>query len=218
MNPLTELQLRALLAAPDADPRPGLWTPHLNQCMQAHEISTPARQSAFLAQVLHESAGLKHLEEVLNYSAPRLRAVFGRRFTSDGQAAAYSHQPEKLANYIYANRMGNGNEASGDGWKYRGRGLIQLTGRENYARFASATHTDALANPDLLLSPPLAALSAAWFWSSHDLNSLADQSTGPNGDAQFLALTRRINQAADGLSARVALWKLARQVLSHQAG
>ncbi|SFH00804.1 putative chitinase [Duganella sp. CF458] len=214
MNPITEQQLRTLLAASDADPRPGLWTAQLNECMQAHDISTPARQSAFLAQVLHESAGLKHLEEGLSYSAPRLRAVFGRRFTSDEQAVAYSHQPEKLANYIYADRMGNGNEASGDGWKYRGRGLIQLTGRDNYARFAAATKTDALANPDLVLSPPAAALSAAWFWSSHGLNDFADKSSAPDGDAQFLALTKRINQAADGLASRSALWKLARQVLA----
>lgn len=214
MNPITEQQLRALLTAPDADPRPGLWAAPLTQCMQAHDISTPDRQSAFLAQILHESDGLKHLEEGLNYSAPRLRAVFGRRFTSDEQAAAYSHQPEKLANYIYADRMGNGNEASADGWRYRGRGLIQLTGRDNYARFAAATNTDVLANPDLLLSPPLAALSATWFWNAHSLNSLADQTSGPNGDAQFLALTKRINPAAEGLASRTALWKLARQVLN----
>lgn len=213
MNPITEQQLRTLLAASDADPRAALWASPLNQCMQSYEIDTPTRQSVFLAQVLHESAALKHLEEDLNYSAPRLRAVFGRRFTSDEQAAGYSHRPEKLANYIYANRMGNGDEASGDGWKYRGRGLIQLTGRDNYARFAVATHCEALANPDLLLQPPAAALSAAWFWGSHGLNSLADQCTGPGGDAQFLALTKRINVAADGLASRAALWKLARQAL-----
>jgi putative chitinase len=217
MIPITEQQLRMVLGVAEGDPRPAMWTAHLNQCMAACEISTPDRQSAFLGQVLHESGGLKSLEEALSYSAARLRQVWPRRFTSDEQAAAYSHQPEKLANYVYAGRMGNGDEASGDGWKYRGRGLIQLTGRDNYARFAADMQVDALANPDLLLQPQMAALTAGWFWTSHNLNFLADQATGPDADAQFLTLTKRINSAADGLASRMAFWRRARQALATTA-
>lgn len=206
MNPITENQLRAMLAAPDADPRPGLWVAPLNIAMQAWDISTPVRQSAFLAQVLHESSELRRSQEALSYSAPRLREVWPRHFPTDDIAALYSHQPERLANYVYANRMGNGDEDSGDGWHYRGRGLLQLTGRATYASFAKASKIDALANPDLVQLPPAAALSAGWFWATNYLNELADRTAGPDRETQFIALTKCINGGTNGLHQRQEYW------------
>lgn len=213
MNPLTESQLRSVLGCADADARPGVWRAALNDAMAACEISTAPRQSAFLAQVLHESAELRHLEESLSYSPQRLRQVWPQRFPSDAVAAQYGHAPEKLANHIYASRMGNGDEASGDGWRYRGRGLIQLTGRDNYAALAGAVKLDALAQPELLLQPAGAALSAAWFWQAHGLNALADQASGANADVVFADITRRVNGGLNGLTERRAYWLRARQAL-----
>ncbi len=214
MNPITQQQLGALLAAPAADPRPGLWVGPLNKAMAACAISTPVRQAAFLAQVMHESSTLKQVQESLGYSAARLREVWPGHFASDAAAAPFSHQPEKLANHVYANRMGNGDEASGDGWRYRGRGLIQLTGRANYARFSHEMQLDALANPDLLQLPPGAALSAGWFWVAHGLNEVADATAGPKADAYFVEITKRINGGNNGLLQRRAFWALAKAVLS----
>lgn len=213
MNSITEKQLRAMLAASDADDRPGQWIAPLNVSMQAWDISTPLRQSVFLAQVLHESSELRHLEEGLSYSTPRLRQVFPTHFTSDEEAARYSRQPEKLANRVYANRMGNGNEASGDGWRYRGRGLIQLTGRESYAGFSKAALINALINPDLLTQAPAAAQSAGWFWATHRLNELADRSADADGGTHFVTITRRINGGTNGLLQRQAYWVRVRQAL-----
>ncbi|MEO7494805.1 MAG: glycoside hydrolase family 19 protein [Massilia sp.] len=213
MNHITQQQLRDILAAPDGDPRPGLWTDALNACMEAGAINTNARQAAFLAQVLLESGELRQLQESLSYSAQRLRQVWPQRFPTDAAAEACSHNPEKLANKVYASRMGNGDEASGDGWKYRGRGLIQLTGHENYARFATAMKVDALANPDLLQQPAGAALSAAWFWQSKGLNEVADLTIDKDGDAHFIELTRRINGGTNGLLQRRAYWDRARLAL-----
>ena len=217
MNQITEKQLRNTLAASDTDARPGVWIGPLNQGMQACLISTPVRQSAFLAQVLLESSELRQLQELLSYSSQRLRQVWPQRFPTDDQATAFSHNPEKLANNVYANRMGNGDEASGDGWKYRGRGLIQLTGRENYAAFSKAMNVDALGNPDLLQLPAGAALSAAWFWLSKGLNELADKTTGDDADVHFIELTRRINGGTNGLLQRRAYWDRARKALGEPA-
>lgn len=219
MNIITEQQLYDILAAAPVDERPGVWTDALNTAMHACAIDSSVRQAAFLAQVLLESGELRHVEEVLSYSGPRLRQVWPRRFANDAAAAPFVHNPEKLANAVYANRMGNGDEASGDGWRFRGRGLIQLTGRANYASFASfasfasATGMDALAQPDLLLKPAGAALSAAWFWQSRGLNEVADQTLGKDGDAWFVKITIRINGATTGLPQRRAAWMRARRVL-----
>ena len=213
MNPITEPQLRAVLACGADDARPGAWLDALNAAMRGCDIATPARQAAFLAQVLHESGELRHLEESLNYSPQRLRQVWPRRFPTDEAAAAYGHAPERLANHIYADRLGNGDEASGDGWRYRGRGLIQLTGRDNYAALARALPIDALADPALLLTPAGAALSAGWFWRAHGLNELADQAVGADADARFAEITRRVNGGTNGLDERRAYWLRARQAL-----
>lgn len=159
-------------------------------------IDTPARLAAFLAQVAHESANLARLVENLNYSAQGLLAVWPNRFTPEA-ASAIARQPERIANRVYAGRLGNDDEASGDGWRYRGRGLIQVTGKANYAACGKALGLDLVGAPELLETPGPAARSAAWFWSSRGLNAPADR-----GDIE--AITRTINGGLTGLADRKA--------------
>lgn len=218
MSEITKEQLQAMLTTADADSRAALWVGPLNGGMRACDISTPVRQAAFLAQVLLESSEFHQLQESLNYSAERLRQVWPQRFPNDATAADYSHHPEKLANNVYANRMGNGDEASGDGWAYRGRGLIQLTGRDNYASFSKAMGIDAVADPDLLQQPAGATMSAAWFWQSKGLNELADHTGGSDADTAFVALTKRINGGTNGLPQRRDYWRRAQKALGINAG
>lgn len=175
-------------------------------------LTTPTRQSAFLAQAGHESAGFTRLTENLNYSATGLAATWPGRFRgADGQpnalARALNRRPEAIANVVYANRMGNGPEASGDGWRYRGRGLLQITGRAQYERCGAALGLPLVEQPDLLAQPEPAVLSAAWFWQVNGLNELADA-----GD--FEAITRRINGGLNGLAERRALWAKFREALA----
>lgn len=175
-------------------------------------LTTPTRQSAFLAQAAHESAGFTRLTENLNYSATGLAATWPGRFRgADGQpsalARALHRRPEAIANVVYANRMGNGPEASGDGWRYRGRGLLQITGRAQYQRCGAALGLPLVEQPDLLALPEPAVLSAAWFWQVNGLNELADA-----GD--FEAIARRINGGLNGLAERRALWAKFREVLA----
>lgn len=210
---ITTAQLSAILTVADAEVRAAQWIVPINDSMKTCAIDTPVRQAAFLAQVLLESSEFHQLQEALSYSAERLHQVWPQRFPNLEVAAAYSHNPQKLANHVYAGRMGNGDEASGDGWKYRGRGLIQLTGRSNYELFSRAMAVDALTNPDLLQAPAGAALSAGWFWRSRGLNELADQTGGADGEAHFEALTRRINGGITGLPQRRAYWERARRAL-----
>ncbi|UGQ48934.1 glycoside hydrolase family 19 protein [Massilia endophytica] len=213
MNDITQQQLRTVLATPDADKRAAQWLSALQHCMQGCAIDTPLRQAAFLAQILVESSALGRLEESLNYSAPRLRQVWPQRFPTDEIAARYAHNAAALANYVYAGRMGNGDEHSGDGWRYRGRGLIQLTGRANYALFSKDMQVDALGDPDQLLQPAGAALSAGWFWRAKGLNELADQTGGADAANAFVQITKRINGGTIGLDERKAYWSRARQAL-----
>ena len=173
------------------------WVPWLNMTMLTYEITTPQRQAMFLAQLAHESGSFRFVEENLNYSVEALQRVFKKYFPTDELALMYARQPEKIANRVYANRMGNGDEASGDGWKYRGRGLIQLTGKDNYAAFSLKANNNALLEPDLVAEPELAAMSAGWFWDTNGLNKLSD-----TGDVR--AVTRRINGGFNGLADREA--------------
>ena len=181
----------------------------LDAAMTAFTINTPKRAAAFLAQAAHESIGFTRLQENLSYSTPeRLMEVFKGRFTGLADAAQYLRQPEKLANRVYANRLGNGDTASGDGWKYRGRGLFQLTGRANYMAAGDALGTDYKANPDLVAEPPDAAFTAAWYWAVGNLNAMADV-------GQIDVITRRINGPAMlGADERRALYQRFLQVLA----
>lgn len=151
------------------------------------DISTSARAAAFIAQAGHESSGFARLEESLFYTTPeRIRAMWPTRVPSLGDAAALTRNPRALANRVYANRLGNGDESSGDGWRYRGRGLFQLTGRANYMAAGDALGVDYKARPELVAEPAHAAMTAAWYWATIRGNELADTS-------QIDALTRRIN-------------------------
>lgn len=153
------------------------------------------RITHFFAQVAHECGGFRILEENLNYSAERLQVVWPPRFPTDAIAEQYGRNPEKIANKVYASRIGNGPESSGDGWRFRGRGLIQLTGRANYEKFGPLAGVDIIADPDLAQEPVTALRLAAAFWDSKNLNTLADQN-------QFKLITRRINGGENGLEDR----------------
>jgi putative chitinase len=167
------------------------------------QINTPLRLAHFLAQCGHESGGFKATQENLNYSAKGLNGIFKKYFPTEASASAYARNPQKIANKVYANRMSNGDEASGDGFKFRGRGYIQLTGRANYTLFGKAIGEDVTANPDVV-SGKYALLSAAWFWSNNGLNKLAD---GGSTDAVVTTITRRVNGGTIGLADRIKHFK-----------
>ena len=160
---------------------------------------SPDRAAHFFAQTAHESGGFKAFSENLNYGAKGLRGIFGKYFPTDALARAYERKPEKIANRVYANRMGNGDEASGDGWLFRGRGSLQLTGKFNFKAFSDYIgRPDVMTNPDLVATE-LAFESALWFFDKNKLWSICDQGTG---DAAILALTKRINGGTHGLDDR----------------
>ena len=180
------------------------WEIPLNQVFVKYDINTPKRQAAFIGQCAVESANFTRLQENLNYSAQRLTQVWPSRFSNISMAEPYANNPEKLADFVYAGRMGNLQD--GDGWKFHGRGLIQLTGRENYANCGSGVGVDLIDNPDLLLTPKYAVLSAGWYWNKKGLNALADTQ-------EYGAMTRRINGGLTGLDERIAKITKALQVL-----
>ncbi|HBO4864591.1 TPA: glycoside hydrolase family 19 protein [Pseudomonas aeruginosa] len=207
---ITEQQLLQIF--PNAGHRAGFFVPALNAAMGRFGITSPVRVAAFLAQVGHESAHLTRLVENLNYSACGLAATWPSRYRgADGKPNALAlnlaRHPQAIANNTYASRNGNGDEASGDGWRYRGRGLLQITGRANYRAAGAGLGQPLEQEPELLEQPEWAAISAAWWWASHDLNELADR-----GD--FAAITRRINGGMNGQAERLVLWQRARAVLS----
>src|SRR5258708_4961538 len=189
------------------------WLAALNDAMREWKIDSAPRMAAFLAQIAHESSDLNRLDENLRYTAKRLRDVWPKRFPSLKAATPYANNPEKLANRVYAGRLGNADEASGDGWKYRGRGLIQITGLSNYESCKDALDIDVVSNPDRLLEPAIAARSAAWFWNSHGLNALADHAVGTEAQEDFVQITMIINGGQVGLSDRLAVWERARGAL-----
>lgn len=184
----------------------GKWLEPLKETFEKYSINTLKRQAAFIGQCMHESNNFKTLTENLNYSARALMATWPSRFPNEGVANQYARQPEKIANKVYGGRMGNGPEESGEGWKYRGRGIKQLTGKDNYERCGSGLGVDLVSNPDLLLDPKYATLSAGWFWDQNKLNDLAD-----SGDIE--TITRRINGGLLGLDARRAAIQKAESVL-----
>ena len=173
------------------------------EVMEKFQVNTPLRLAHFLAQCGHESAGFKATQENLNYGAKGLMTIFKKYFPTEALAKAYERQPEKIASRVYGSRMGNGDEASKEGFKFRGRGFIQLTGKDNYSAFDKTVADDILANPDLVATKyPL--LSAAWFWSKNGLNALADKGAT---DADVTAITKRVNGGTIGLPDRIKHFK-----------
>ncbi len=195
---MTEDQLKEMHIDP-------VWLEPLTAAFQRFDISTPERQAAFIGQCAHESGNFKTLQENLNYSAKGLHATWPSRFPSEEAAQPFHRNPEKIANKVYSGRMGNTDE--GDGWKYRGRGLIQLTGKDNYRLASDALSVDFVANPDLVLTPEYAALTAAWYWNKRGLNKEADAK-------DFTNMTKKINGGTIGLADRVAHINTALAVLN----
>lgn len=186
--------------------RPG-WAHALASAMQDWGITGGNNAQMFLAQLAHESAGLTRLAENLNYSASRLVAVWPRRFPTLASAQPYARNPAGLANYVYANRMGNGPPETGDGWRYRGRGPIQLTGRANYAAAAEGIQVDIVLHPDRVNTDPQTGCRVAcWFWNKNGLNALAAR-----GD--FEGITRKINGGLHGIEDRKRLLEIAKRVI-----
>jgi len=189
----TEEQLSACI--------PGLadssdWFTSLSNILPVFNVTSTKRVAMFLAQTRYESGGYTELEENLNYSAVSLQEVFGSYFRHLN-VNDYAHQPEKIANLVYGGRMGNGDEASGDGWKFRGRGIIQITGKDNYSTCSPAIYGDdrLLDTPELLLTKDGAVASACWFWNSRQLNAWSDTEN-------IQEVTRRINGGYNGLAQR----------------
>ena len=179
----------------------------LNKVLPEYEINTKIRVCYFLSQVIHESGHLKYNVENLNYSAKALRSVFGKYFKTDAIANQYARQPEKIANRVYANRMGNGDEKSGEGWKYRGRGLLQLTGRYNYSECSKFLKLDLVKDPDLICNNPEINIRAAcWFWIKNGLNAVADKD-------DCVTCTKKINGGTNGLTDRQQILKKAKEIL-----
>ena len=206
MTELTKEQLKKLLPK---NPYIDQWHKALSQLLPDYEINTPQRIAAFMAQCAHESGGFLFLSENLNYKPATLRKIFPKYFPNDAIANEYCSRPNKaeaIANRVYANRMGNGPEESGDGYRYRGRGLIQVTGKQNYTWFAASLEITPEEAADYMQTFEGAAQSACWFWESNNLNQWADK-----GD--IVTLTKRINGGTIGLDDRIKHYEHALHVL-----
>jgi putative chitinase len=173
----------------------GKWFEPLQETFEKYQINTPKRQACFIGQCMHESGGFKFLKENLNYSAKALMATWPSRFPDADTAEKYARQPEMIANKVYSGRMGNTED--GDGAKYIGRGLIQLTGKDNYKAFGEAIGEDLVSTPQLVEEPRYAALSAGWFWNKRGLNALADV-------MDVETMSKRINGGTIGMADRIA--------------
>jgi len=183
------------------------WHEALSSVLPEYEIDSPQRVAAFIAQCTHESGGFKRLKENLNYKWESLRKVFPKYFSTDELAQEYAHKQEQIANRVYGGRMGNGDESSGDGFRYCGRGLIQLTGKNNYTKFAESIGMAVEEVPALLETFEGAVKSACWFWKTNNLNQYAD-----SGD--ILTMTKRINGGTIGLEDRIKHYNHALEVFS----
>jgi putative chitinase len=202
---LTKQHLQQLLPK---NPYIDQWYNALSQLLPDYEINTPQRIAAFMAQCAHESGGFTALKENLNYKAATLRKIFPKYFPTDeiaNQYAALPNKQEAIANKVYANRMGNGDEASGDGFRYCGRGLIQLTGKDNYTWFAASIGIGPDEASEYLQTFEGAAQSACWFWETNNLNACADA-----GDIKLM--TKKINGGYIGLDDRIAHYQHALQI------
>jgi len=183
------------------------WVGPLNETFAKFGLVNVDEQAAFIGQCSHECNHFKTLEENLNYRAETLHQLWPQRFPTMEIANAYAHQPSRIANKVYGGRMGNRDEQSGDGFRFHGRGLIQLTGHDSYYHCGQALGVDLVANPDLVATPKYAALSAGWFWSTHNLNAAA-------AAEDWTKVTKIINGGTFGIEERVALTKHAIAVLS----
>lgn len=190
---------------------PQLWYDAFCEHFPAFDIVTPSRVAGFVAQCQHESLDFTILQENLNYGAKGLRGLFGKYFPNDELARQYERKPEMIANKIYGGRMGNGPEASGEGWKYRGRGIIQITGKNNYAQCSKDLFQDdtLVRDPDLLREPEWAVLSGCWFWHKNQLNQWCDK-----GDMN--TLTKKINGGFIGLEDRIHHWNIALDLMESE--
>lgn len=182
------------------------WVDALNETFSRFGISSVKQQAAFIGQCGHECGNFKVLEENLNYRAATLMKLWPKRFPTLEIANAYEKNPRKIANNVYSSRMGNRDEASGDGYRFRGRGCIQLTGHANYFHASEALGVDFVMQPDLVSTPKYAALTAGWFWSTHDCNALAQA-------ADWVKLTKKINGGTIGLDDRIKHTNHALEVL-----
>ena len=200
---MTILALTETLTKLKIDP---MWAEPLAEAFHRYEINTPVRQAAFIGQCAHESANFTRLEENLNYSAEALMRTWPSRFPTMEVAQQYARNPEKIANRVYGGRMGNGPEETGEGWLYHGRGLIQLTGKDNYTLAGDALQQDFIYSPDLVLAPRWSVLTAGWYWNKRQLNKEADAN-------DFTAMTKKINGGTIGLDDRIAHIKHAQEVL-----
>ena len=181
----------------------------LQEACDAFEIDTPSRVACFIAQVCHESGGFKFTKENLNYSAPGLRKTFPKYFPTDDIAKQYERNPEMIASRTYGGRMGNGPEETGDGFKYMGRGLIQLTGKNNYSAFAEDSSMELDEAVEFLQTYEGAAYSAGWYWHKNNLNQFADKE-------DMTTLTKRINGGTIGLEDRMHIFHTAKQYLESE--
>lgn len=177
-----------------------------NDTFERWNINTPQRQAAFIGQCGHECGNFKILEENLNYSADRLVKIWPKRFTSLEMAQPYNRNPRAIANKVYGGRMGNRDEASGDGYRFRGSGWLQLTGHDNFYHAGKAIGQDFVMNPDLVRTPEFAAQTAGWFWSTHNCNAKADVK-------DWTGLTKIINGGVLGLNERIEHTNKALEIL-----
>ena len=182
------------------------WVDPLNETFQKFNILTPRQQGAFIGQCGHECGNFKMLTENLSYRAETLMKLWPKRFPTLEFAKQYEKNPQKIANSVYANRMGNRDEASGDGYRFRGRGAIQCTGHSAYFHAGKALGVDFVMNPDLLATPQYAALSAGWFWNTHNCNALSE-------GQDWIGLTKKINGGTIGLKERIEHTERAIQVI-----
>lgn len=177
-------------------------------------INTPQRMAHYLSQVIFESNYLKCVEENMNYSADRLLQVFPRYFKSKEEAAVYAHNPVKIGSRVYANRNGNGNEASGDGWRYHGRGFIMLTFKNNYEQFSKydLCTKDVVANPESVAEYPINQIASMWFWERNNINAIADLDDGKAiGEDLVTRITKIVNGGTNGLAQRKYIYRKIRK-------
>jgi len=200
---MTKEQLKAAMGCTEGNAQKNIDA--FNLVCERYEINTPVRQAAFIAHVGCESNSFNSMRENLNYDAAGLIRIFRKHFTDD-EAALYAHQPERIANRVYANRMGNGPEESGDGWNFRGGGWLQMTGKADMQAFALETGINIIQDPSLIDDPKAAAMMAGWEWDKKNANRLADT-------MDFEGLTRAINGGLNGFEDRKKRWAVARAAL-----